>query len=271
MDMFIAHDCDGALVDAGPAHGRVWLVGTGPGDPELLTIGALRRMQQADVALYDNLVDGRILALLPDSVERIYVGKRRNRHSMPQDDINRLMVDLARAGRRVVRLKGGDPFVFGRGGEEIGALADAGVSYEVVPGITAAVGAAAYAGIPLTDRRHAQSCLFVTGQLQGGSIDLDWEAIARPRQTVAIYMGLVGLPLLCRQLISRGRDVATPVAVIQQGTTADQRVLVGTLANISALVSAAEVRPPTMILIGDVVRLHAQLAWFNPEHADAGA
>jgi len=264
MDMCVPRDSNDIADSNGSNVGKVCLVGTGPGDPDLLTVGALRAMQRADVVLYDNLVGVQILELLPKYVERIYVGKRRNRHSMPQAEINQLMVDLARSGKRIVRLKGGDPFVFGRGGEEIGALADAAIPYVVIPGITAAVGAAAYAGIPLTDRRYAQSCLFVTGQLQDESIDLDWEAIARPRQTVAIYMGLVGLPLLCQQLVARGRDAETPVAVIQQGTTQDQRVLIGSLATISRIVTAADIRPPTMIIIGDVVRLHAKLAWFAP-------
>jgi len=269
MDMAFPCNLDGAGPMTGSHKGEVWLVGTGPGDPDLLTVGALRRMQQADVALYDNLVGSQILALLPACVERIYVGKRRSRHSMPQEEINHLMISLARSGRRVVRLKGGDPFVFGRGGEEIESLADAAIAYKVVPGITAAIGAAAYAGIPLTDRRYAQSCLFVTGQLQDGSIDLDWEAIARPRQTVAIYMGLVGLPLLCSQLIAHGRDAGTLVAVIQQGTTPDQRVLVGKLATISQMVADSLIHAPTMIVIGEVVRLHAKLAWFEPARSEA--
>ncbi len=267
MDMTPPRPCRSAAAGPDAGDGSVCLVGTGPGDPGLLTLRALQRMQQAEVALFDNLVGDGILALLPPHVERIYVGKRRSRHSMPQEEINALMIRLAQAGRRVVRLKGGDPFVFGRGSEEIEALARAAVAYEVVPGITAAVGAAAYAGIPLTDRRYAQSCLFVTGQLQDGSIDLDWDAIARPRQTVAIYMGLVGLPELCRKLIEHGRDAGLPVAVIQQGTTRSQRVLTGTLGTIAQLAAAAQIRPPTLIVVGEVVRLHESLAWFKPDMA----
>jgi len=245
--------------------GEVWLVGTGPGDPDLLTLKALKRMRCADVALYDNLVSKEILELLPPRVERVYVGKQRNRHTLPQGEINRLMIALARQGKSVARLKGGDPFVFGRGSEELEALADAGIAFEVVPGVTAAVGAAAYAGIPLTDRRHAQACTFVTGQLQDGSIDLDWANLARPRQTIAIYMGLLGLPVLAAQLIAHGRAPGTPVAVIQQGTTQRQRVLVGRLDTIARQVERAGLHAPTLIIVGEVVSLQAKLAWFAPE------
>jgi len=245
---------------APPAPGRVVLVGTGPGDPELLTLRAARLLQQADIALYDNLVSPAVLALLPASAERLYVGKRRNRHALGQDDINQRMVELARQGRQVLRLKGGDPFIFGRGGEELEYLARAGIACEVVPGITAAVGVAAYAGIALTHRQLAQSCTFVTGHLQDGSMALDWPLLARARQTVVVYMGLLGLPLLCAKLIEHGRAADTPAAIIQQGTTPDQRVLVGTLADLPARVAADPLHAPTLIIIGEVVRLRAVLA-----------
>ena len=245
---------------APPVPGRVVLVGTGPGDPELLTLRAARLLQQADIALYDNLVSPAVLALLPASAERLYVGKRRNRHALGQDDINQRMVELARQGRQVLRLKGGDPFIFGRGGEELEYLARAGIACEVVPGITAAVGVAAYAGIALTHRQLAQSCTFVTGHLQDGSMALDWPLLARARQTVVVYMGLLGLPLLCAKLIEHGRAADTPAAIIQQGTTPDQRVLVGTLADLPARVAADPLHAPTLIIIGEVVRLRAVLA-----------
>jgi len=238
----------------------VYLVGTGPGDPELLTVRAARLLQSADVVLYDNLVSIEILALLPDTAERIYVGKRRNKHALEQDDINQRMVDLARAGRHVLRLKGGDPFIFGRGGEELEFLCRAGVTYAVVPGITAAVGASAYSGIPLTHRRLAQSCTFVTGHLQDGSMDLDWPMLARERQTVAVYMGLLGLPVLCAKLIEHGRHPDTPIAIIERATTREQRVLDGTLASLPALAKQANLHGPTLIIVGEVVTLGRLLA-----------
>jgi uroporphyrin-III C-methyltransferase len=246
-----------------PAVGEVQLVGTGPGDPELLTLRALRLIQAADVVLYDNLVAAEILALLPPTAERIYVGKRRSQHTLRQDAINAMMVDLARAGRRVLRLKGGDPFVFGRGGEEIRTLADAGIPFQVVPGITAALGAAAYTGIPLTHRDHAEACTFVTGSLQDGSIDLDWPALARPRQTLVVYMGLVALPQLCAKLIEHGRAPDTPAAVVQNATRPDQRVVVATLATLPQEVAKASLKAPTVILVGEVVALRSRLAWFG--------
>jgi len=242
--------------------GEVQLVGTGPGDPELLTLRALRLIREADVVLYDNLVGTGILALLPPGAERIYVGKRRNNHALRQEAINALMVELARAGRRVLRLKGGDPFIFGRGGEEIQMLSAAGIPFLVVPGITAAIGAAAYTGIPLTHRDHAQACTFVTGNLQDGSVDLDWPALARPRQTLVIYMGLMALPVLCERLIEHGRAPGTPAVVVQQATLPEQRVVVGTLENLPRLVEQAGLRAPTVILVGEVVALQRQLAWF---------
>lgn len=245
--------------------GKVFLVGTGPGDPDLLTVKAMRLMAQADVVLYDNLITPAILECIAPAAERIYVGKRRARHALPQEEISALLVAHARMGRRVLRLKAGDPFVFGRGGEEIEVLAREGVAFEVVPGVTAAIGAAAYAGIPLTHRNHAQSCVFVTGTLKDGSLDLDWPALARPRQTVAIYMGFHNLPELCAKLTEHGLDAATPAAIIQQATTGNQRVVVGDLATLPALAAGAMLEPPTMILIGEVVRLRSQLAWFEEQ------
>lgn len=242
------------------AKGEVYLVGTGPGDPELLTVRAARLLQCADVALYDNLVSEEVLQLLPAAAERVYVGKRRNKHALEQNDINQLMVDLARKGRRVLRLKGGDPFVFGRGGEELEFLCEAGVPFQVVPGITAAIGVSAYAGIPLTHRRLAQSCTFVTGHLQDGSMDLDWPMLARERQTVAVYMGLLGLPVLCAKLIEHGRHPSTPIAIIERGTTRKQRVIEGTLADLPARAALAHLHAPTLIIVGEVVALGRKLA-----------
>ena len=250
------------------APGTVYLVGCGPGDPELLTLRAYRLMQGADVALYDHLVSDEVMALLPATVERIFVGKERDRHTMPQQAINDLLVRHARDGKRVLRLKGGDPFIFGRGGEEIDTLAGEGVPFEVVPGITAALGVASYAGIPLTHRDHAQSCLFVTGHRKEDGFEMDWHALTRPRQTVVVYMGLLGLPALCDGLIAHGMPADTPAAVIQQGTTRDQRVVTGTLATLARQVAAAKLTPPTLMIVGDVVRLREKLAWFRPEDAE---
>lgn len=243
--------------------GEVWLIGAGPGDPDLLTFRALRLMQQADVVLYDRLVSNEILNLTRRDADRLYVGKKRSEHAVPQGEINQLLVNLAKQGKRVVRLKGGDPFIFGRGGEEIELLAQSNVPFQIVPGITAASGCATYAGIPLTHRDHAQSCLFVTGHLKDGSVDLDWSLLATPNQTVVVYMGLVGLATICEQLIKHGVSPSMPIALIEQGTTQQQRVFTGTLGNMVGELSDKAVHAPTLIIIGEVVSLNKTLAWYG--------
>lgn len=250
--------------------GKVFLVGTGPGDPDLLTVKALRLMRQADVVLHDNLVTPQIMELVRPGAEKIYVGKRRADHAMRQEEISALLVKHARRGLRVLRLKAGDPFVFGRGGEEIETLAREGVAFEVVPGITAALGVAAYAGIPLTHRDYAQSCVLVTGNTKDGTLDLDWEALARPRQTVVIYMGFQNLAELCGKLVEHGLPDATPAAIVQQATTGHQRVVTGDLASLPSLAAAAELHPPTLIIVGEVVRLREKLSWFESMQPELG-
>ena len=244
--------------------GEVYLVGAGPGDPDLLTFRALRLMQQADVVVYDRLVAEPILEMTRRDARRIYVGKQRNHHAMRQEEINRLLADLAKDGHRVLRLKGGDPFIFGRGGEEIDTLAAEGVPFQVIPGITAASGCAAYAGIPLTHRDYAQSVTFVTGHLKDGTIDLNWPALAQPNQTLVFYMGLVGLPVIVERLIAHGVSKDMPIALVQQGTTHLQQVYTGTLANILDEVAKGAPVPPTLVIVGEVVQLRDKLSWYSP-------
>lgn len=245
--------------------GEVYLIGGGPGDPDLLTFRALRLMQQADVIVHDRLISKEVLDLCRRDAERIYVGKERDNHAVPQDQINQLLVDLAKQGKRVCRLKGGDPFVFGRGGEEIETLTAEGVDFQVVPGITAALGTAAYAGIPLTHRDYSQAAVFVTGHLKDGSMNLNWEALAQPNQTVVFYMGLKGLPVICRKLIQHGMPGSTPIALVQQATTPRQRVFTGTLESMPEFIENADIKPPTLIIVGRVVLLHEKLGWFRSE------
>jgi uroporphyrin-III C-methyltransferase/precorrin-2 dehydrogenase/sirohydrochlorin ferrochelatase len=249
-------------------RGEVYLVGAGPGDPDLLTFRALRLMQKADVVVYDNLVSKPIVDMTRRDAERIYVGKKRDAHTLRQEEINELLVRLAKQGKRVLRLKGGDPFIFGRGGEEIETLAAQGIPFQVVPGITAASGVSAYAGIPLTHRDHAQSCIFVTGHLKDGSMNLDWDALARPKQTIVVYMGLHGMATLCAELVAHGLPGDTPVAIVQQGTTNKQRVITGTLATLPQNPQVEELQAPTLIIVGGVVTLREKLAWFNPENLE---
>ncbi|WP_298834294.1 uroporphyrinogen-III C-methyltransferase [uncultured Piscinibacter sp.] len=247
--------------------GKVYLVGAGPGDPELLTVKAARLLAGADVVVIDHLVSPPVLDLIGPDAQRIYAGKQRNHHTLKQHEINALLVKLAQQGRQVVRLKGGDPFVFGRGGEEMQELVAAGVDFEVVPGITAACGVSAYAGIPLTHRDHAQSCTFVTGHLKDGSAELDWAGLARPRQTVVIYMGLTALAQICEKLIAHGLPPTMPAAVVQQGTTAAQRVVTGTLADLARRVADAGLESPCLTIVGEVVKLREMLDWYETQPA----
>jgi uroporphyrin-III C-methyltransferase/precorrin-2 dehydrogenase/sirohydrochlorin ferrochelatase len=244
--------------------GCVYLVGAGPGDAELLTLRAVRLLQRADVVVYDNLVSTEVLDFLPAGAQRVYAGKRRNEHTMRQEQINALLVKLAREGKQVIRLKGGDPFIFGRGGEELQTLAAHGVAFEVVPGVTAASGVSSYAGIPLTHRDYAQTCLFVTGHLKDGTADLDWPSLVRPNQTVVIYMGLSGLPDICQKMMAHGAPSELPVAVVQDGSSRTQAVVTGCLSNIAERVSSKKLQSPSLTIIGNVVKLHSELAWFKP-------
>ena len=245
--------------------GEVYLVGAGPGDPDLINFRALRLMQQAEVVLYDRLVAPEIVDLCRKDAERIYVGKKRDQHALPQEDISRLLVDLAKQGKRVLRLKGGDPFIFGRGGEEIELLSAENIPFQVIPGITAASGCASYAGIPLTHRDYAHTCVFVAGHLKDGSMDLNWDTLIQPRQTIAVYMGIMGLEELCRELIARGMSEQMPAALVQQGTTHKQKVYIGNLGNLPDFPKQNDIKPPTMIIIGEVVKCHEKLSWFDPQ------
>ncbi|EGQ9301488.1 uroporphyrinogen-III C-methyltransferase [Vibrio vulnificus] len=241
-------------------HGEVALVGAGPGDPELLTLKALNYLQQAEVVLYDYLVSDEIMALVANDAILVCVGKRAGHHSVPQEKTNQLLVDFAKQGYKVVRIKGGDPFVFGRGGEELEVLADAGITFQVVPGITAAAGATAYAGIPLTHRDYAQSAMFITGHLKAESDQLDWSTLARGQQTLVIYMGLMKSNYIQEQLIKHGRRAQTPIAIIECGTQLSQKVFKGQLSELSDLAKKAEA--PALIVIGEVVQLSQKLDWF---------
>lgn len=253
----LAHAVNGKTA----AQGEVYLLGAGPGDPDLLTFKALRLLQRADIVLYDRLVASEIVAMSRRDAEHIYVGKARSQHTVPQPEINRLLIDYAEAGKKVARLKGGDPFVFGRGGEEIAGLAERNIPFQVVPGVSAANGCACYAGIPLTHRDHAQSVRFITGHLKNDSMDLPWTELVAPAQTVVIYMGLLGLPVICQQLIAHGAPSNTPVALIERGTTPEQQTHVGTLDSIVDIVAGKQVHAPTLIIIGSVVTLHHSLSW----------
>jgi len=243
-------------------QGEVYLVGAGPGDPELLTFKALRLMQQADVVFYDRLVSKEVLALVRKEAEHVYVGKQRDWHAVRQEEINQLLLKQAQQGKRVLRLKGGDPFIFGRGGEEIETLAAENIPFQVVPGITAASGCASYAGIPLTHRDYSQSCTFVTGQLKGGELDLNWQALVQTRQTVVVYMGLAGLAVLSQKLQQHGMKADVPAALVQQGTTEHQKVWVSTIADLPDLAEREKPAAPTLVIIGDVVKLQSTLKWF---------
>lgn len=259
---------DQQLTDPEAPQGEIILVGAGPGDSGLLTLRGLQVMQLADVVLYDYLVSDEILDLVRRDADRICVGKRANAHSVPQEETNRLLVELAKQGKRVVRLKGGDPFIFGRGGEELQAAVAAGIPFQVVPGVTAAAGATAYAGIPLTHRDHAQSVLFVTGQCRADGNGTDWPSLARSRQTLAIYMGTMAAGEIADQLMAHGRDPATPAAVISRGTRQDQQVLTGTLQQLEEL--ARNAPTPALLVIGEVVKLHHELAWFQHSAQQGG-
>ncbi len=243
--------------------GKVWLIGAGPGDPDLLTVKAARLIARADVLVFDHLVGDGIMDLARPDARRIYAGKEASKHTLPQEAINKLLVDLAREGLAVVRLKGGDPFIFGRGGEELEILAASGIPFEVVPGVTAASGCAAYSGFPLTHRDHAQAVTFVTGHLKDHTVNLDWPALARPNQTVVFYMGIGAAEEICRQMISHGLPPQTPAAVVRNGTLPTQQSLLATLETLPQRIEQAGITPPALIVVGSVVNLHARLNWFE--------
>ncbi|WP_151703377.1 siroheme synthase CysG [Nitrincola alkalilacustris] len=253
--------------NAGHQVGEVYLVGAGPGDPELLTFKALRLMQQADIVFYDRLVSAEVLDLCRRDADLVYVGKQRDNHAVPQEGINQLLIDHARAGKRVVRLKGGDPFIFGRGGEELEQLKEAGIPFQVVPGITAASACSTYSGIPLTHRQYAQSVRFVTGQLKNRASELNYAELVHPNQTIVFYMGLHTLRTLCNGLVAHGKPDTTPAAIVSKGTSADQQILIGTLADIADKQDQLQLPAPAMIIVGEVVELQSKLAWFGDSAA----
>lgn len=253
--------------NAAAVKGEVYLVGAGPGDPDLITFKALRLMQQADVVVYDRLVSQPILDMVRRDAEKIYAGKASSNHAIPQENINQLLVRLAQEGKRVLRLKGGDPFIFGRGGEEIAELIDENIEFQVVPGITAASGCASYAGIPLTHRDHSQACIFVTGHRRNGEEGLNWEMLSHANQTVVFYMGLENVERICSALKAHGRAADTPAALVEKGTTSEQRVFVGDLDSLPGIIGEHDVRAPTLILVGEVVALHKKLGWYKPGEA----
>ncbi|MBG9995782.1 uroporphyrinogen-III C-methyltransferase [Pseudoalteromonas sp. NZS127_1] len=244
-------------------EGEVYVVGAGPGDPELLTLKALQLMQQADVVVYDFLVSDEIMELVRRDADLICVGKRLGDHSVVQDDTNQMLVDLAKQGKKVCRIKGGDPFIYGRGGEEVQVLAANNVNYQIVPGITAAAGCSAYAGIPLTHRDHAQAIQFVTGHCKKDGQELDWQSLAKPNQTLAIYMGVIKSPHIQSELLKHGRKAGTPVAIIENGTRKNQRVVTGQLGELADLIQRNSIISPALLIIGEVAALHSQLAWFG--------
>lgn len=248
----------------GDCRGQVSLVGAGPGDPELLTLKALRLIQQADLVLYDRLVSDAILELIPETTRSLYVGKSKSNHSIPQSDLNQYMVDMASQGLNICRLKGGDPFIFGRGSEEALELKQAGIQIEIVPGITAASGATAYAGIPLTHRGISTGCTFVTGHKQNGQLDLNWSSLASSEHTLVFYMGLTKAEGISNQLQQHGMSPSTPAAIIERGSQADQRLVTGTLANLAVMARSQQIASPALIVVGEVVTLADSLAWFQP-------
>lgn len=250
--------------DAASARGEVYLVGAGPGDPDLITFKALRLMQKADVVIYDRLVSEPILDMVRRDAEKIYAGKASSNHAIPQENINQMLVRLAREGKRVLRLKGGDPFIFGRGGEELAELVDENIEFQVVPGITAASGCASYAGIPLTHRDYSQACIFVTGHRRSGAEDLNWEMLSHANQTVVFYMGLENVERICSSMKAHGRAADTPAALVEKGTTAAQRVFIGDLDSLPGIIADNEVHAPTLVLVGEVVNLHNKLGWYKP-------
>lgn len=254
-----------AADDADFSRGQVYLIGAGPGDPELLTFRALRLMQKADVVVFDRLVSPQIMDLVRRDAEKIYVGKAKSNHTIPQEQISALLVEKASEGQRVVRLKGGDPFIFGRGGEELEALVNAQIDFQVVPGVTAANGASSYAGIPLTHRDHAQSVVFATGHLKDNTINLNWSGLAQPNQTIVFYMGLTGLAIICEKLQAHGLDSDTPIALVQQATLNNQKVVTGTLSTIVDNPEVAALQPPTLIIVGSVVSMQRQFDWFSSQ------